>query len=291
MKKKYIKSPLNYTGGKYKLLDDIFALVPNNVDVFYDLFGGGFNVGINAQAKKIIFNDQNTYLKEMFQYFKDNGFEKIKTEIDNIILKYQLSKENRHGYNQLRDDYNLSQSPLELFVLTCFAFNHQIRFNNNKKFNTPFGKDRSSYNVNIENNLKEFCVQLQKKDIEFYANDFLDFQKVNYNSNDLVYCDPPYLITTGSYNDGNRGFKDWGEKEESDLLCYLDSLNEKGIKFILSNVLYHKNQQNDLLIEWAQKYNIIYIDKKYNNCNYHLKDKNAKTVEVLITNIEVQDNE
>ena len=291
MKKKYIKSPLNYTGGKYKLLDDIFALVPDNVDVFYDIFGGGFNVGINAQAKKIIFNDQNTYLKEMFQYFKDNGFEKIKTEIDNIILKYQLSKENREGYNRLRDDYNLSQSPLELFVLTCFAFNHQIRFNNNKKFNTPFGKDRSSYNVNIENNLKEFCDQLQKKDIEFYASDFFDFQKVNYDSNDLVYCDPPYLITTGSYNDGNRGFKDWGEKEESELLCYLDSLNEKGIKFILSNVLYHKNQQNDLLIEWAQKYNIIYIDKKYNNCNYHLKDKNAKTVEVLITNIEVQDNE
>ena len=291
MKKKYIKSPLNYTGGKYKLLDDIFALVPDNVDVFYDIFGGGFNVGINAQAKKIIFNDQNTYLKEMFQYFKDNGFEKIKTEIDNIILKYQLSKENREGYNRLRDDYNLSQSPLELFVLNCFAFNHQIRFNNNKKFNTPFGKDRSSYNVNIENNLKEFCDQLQKKDIEFYASDFLDFQKVNYDSNDLVYCDPPYLITTGSYNDGNRGFKDWGEKEESELLCYLDSLNEKGIKFILSNVLYHKNQQNDLLIEWAQKYNIIYIDKKYNNCNYHLKDKNAKTVEVLITNIEVQDNE
>lgn len=291
MKKKYIKSPLNYTGGKYKLLDDIFGLVPDNVDVFYDIFGGGFNVGINAQAKKIVFNDQNTYLKEMFQYFKSNGFEKIKKEIDNIILKYQLSKENRDGYNQLREDYNLSQSPLELFVLTCFAFNHQIRFNNNKKFNTPFGKDRSSYNINIENNLKEFCEQLQKKDIEFYSKDFLTFQKVNYNSDDLVYCDPPYLITTGSYNDGNRGFKDWGEKEERELLCYLDSLNEKGIKFILSNVLYHKNQQNDLLIEWAQKYNIIYIDKKYNNCNYHLKDKNAKTVEVLITNIEVQDNE
>ena len=37
----YIKSPLNYTGGKYKLLPQILPLFPNEIDTFIDLFGGG----------------------------------------------------------------------------------------------------------------------------------------------------------------------------------------------------------------------------------------------------------
>ena len=63
------------------------------------------------------------------------------------------------------------------------------------------------------------------------AIDFTNFYNQKYNDKDLVYCDPPYLITTGSYNDGNRGFKDWKEEEEIKLYNYLDKANEKNIKF------------------------------------------------------------
>ena len=34
---KYIKSPLNYTGGKYKLLSQILPLFPTNINKFVDL--------------------------------------------------------------------------------------------------------------------------------------------------------------------------------------------------------------------------------------------------------------
>ena len=36
--KKYIKSPMNYTGGKYKLLHQIEPLFPENINLFVDLF-------------------------------------------------------------------------------------------------------------------------------------------------------------------------------------------------------------------------------------------------------------
>ena len=36
----------------------------------------------------------------------------------------------------------------------------------------------------------------------------------------MIYCDPPYLITTGSYNDGNRGFQDWNREKELQLLVF-----------------------------------------------------------------------
>ena len=56
----YIKSPLNYTGGKYKLLKQLIPLFPEKINTFIDLFGGGFNVGINVSANRIIYNDLYT---------------------------------------------------------------------------------------------------------------------------------------------------------------------------------------------------------------------------------------
>ena len=169
----------------------------------------------------------------------------------------------------------------ELFVLTCYAFNHQIRFNNSHEFNSPFGTNRSSFNGNIEKNLTAFCRALKEKDIVFSTTDFREMDLGFLGENDLIYCDPPYLISTGSYNDGNRGFRDWHEEEEAALLGLLDRLNGQGTRFALSNVLYHKGLSNDLLIEWSQNYHITYIDKSYANCNYHFKDRDAVTVEVI----------
>ena len=54
--KDYIKSPLNYVGGKYKLLPQIMPLFPDNISTFVDLFSGGANVGINVDAKTIVFS-------------------------------------------------------------------------------------------------------------------------------------------------------------------------------------------------------------------------------------------
>lgn len=287
MKKEYIKGPLNYTGGKYGILKDILPLFPKNINNFVDLFAGGLNVGINVNAACIYANDQISYLIEMYEMFKKQSIDELLKSINDVILKYNLTMKNVEGYNELREDYNSNQNPLYLFVLTCYSFNHQIRFNNSMKFNTPFGKDRSSYNDSIKNNLINFCEKLKNGNY-FFSN--IDFRKFDFDRlmpGDVVYCDPPYLITNGSYNDGKRGFGDWKDKEDVDLMNLLDSLSERGIKFYLSNVFYHKGLSNDKLIEWSKKYNVIYIDKTYSNCSYHFKDRGAKTVEVLITNSEV----
>lgn len=282
----YIKSPLNYTGGKYKLLNSLFEIFPNEVDTFVDLFAGGFNVGINASAKTIVCNDQISYLIELYEFLQKCPTEDVIKKIKERIKEFELTKQNADGYNALRDRYNDSKDIVDFFVLTFYAFNHQIRFNNSQKFNTPFGKERSSYNASIEKNLFLFCDALKKKNIVFHNCDFLDVDLSNLGANDLVYCDPPYLISTGSYNDGKRGFKDWTPVEEKQLLDLLDSLNEQEIRFALSNVLYHKGMSNELLIEWSKKYRVYYIDKTYSNCSYQFKDRDAKTVEVVITNFE-----
>lgn len=106
MKGKYIKSPLNYVGGKYKLLKEILPLFPNKINTFLDLFGGGFNVGVNVEAEHIIYNDICKPVVELLNHIKGNDIENLLSEIDEHIEKYHLSKENREGYLKLREDYN-----------------------------------------------------------------------------------------------------------------------------------------------------------------------------------------
>lgn len=280
---KYIKSPLNYTGGKYKILEYILPCFPNNIGTFVDLFGGGFNVGINISAEKIIYNDHNLFLPQMFEYFRKNG-EGIIDEIYSRINEFGLNKENEKGYLDLRKIYNQNKNILDLFVLTCYSFNHQIRFNSKHEFNTPFGKMRSEYNKTIEKNLIVFIKNLQTKNIEFYSKDFNFLYDIELGKKDFVYCDPPYLISNASYNDGKRGFKNWGLKEEAELLDLLDYLNKNGVKFALSNVLTHKGMVNKTLVEWSKKYNIKHIEKTYNNSSYQRKNKDKETQEILIYN-------
>ena len=279
-----IHSPLNYTGGKFKILKDIVPLFPEGVETFVDLFAGGLNVGINVIAERVIANDQLSFLIGLYRFFQGTKWDDLKSRIHGRIAELELTQENEKGYLELRRQYNETHEPLDLFLLTCYAFNHQIRFNSKHEFNTSFGKDRSSYNKSIEANLAEFVRRLQTNNITLRSGDFLGVPVLELSERDLVYCDPPYLISTGSYNDGKRGFKDWTEKEEGELLGLLDAVNERGIKFALSNVFAHKGMQNEMLIEWARKYEVNYIDKKYSNCSYHFKDRGTETVEVLVTN-------
>lgn len=287
-----IKSPLNYIGGKAKILDQILPLFPKEIDNFIDLFAGGCNVGLNVTANKIYFNDNLIYLIEMYQTFHKNDLDTTISHIEKRVKEFELSLINEKGYKKIRELYNKQKNPLDLFVLIAYSFNHQIRFNNNHEFNNPFGRERSSFNASMKQNLEKFIIRLKETNICFSNVCFNNFNFSFLNKNDFVYCDPPYLITTGTYNDGKRGFKGWTGKEEKQLLKILDNLDNQNIKFALSNVLEHKGKSNDILKSWVESnpnYKINFIDFHYSNSNYQtlVRDKNS-SVEVLITNYEPQ---
>ena len=86
----YVQSAINYVGNKYKLLPSIISLFPNNINVFVDLFGGGFNVGVNVNAKRIWYNDNCIKISEMLWRFKHDDTGDILELIDNLIEKFEL---------------------------------------------------------------------------------------------------------------------------------------------------------------------------------------------------------
>lgn len=284
---KPVRSPLNYIGGKYKLLDQITPLLPKQIDRFVDLFAGGCNVAANVEAQRITCNDNLSYLVELYKHLQQHPTTDILTHIERRIEQYNLSLTNEEGYKALRQLYNTQRHHLDLFVLVAYSFNHQIRFNNNHQFNNPFGRLRSSFNQSMRNNLVAFVERIQGLNIEFTSTDFVEVNLEGLGANDFVYCDPPYLITTGTYNDGKRGFTGWGTKEELGLLALLDGLDQKGVKFALSNVLEHKGQSNDLLKAWVEQkhYTVNPLAMNYANSSYHTLNRDKQSsVEVLVTN-------
>lgn len=273
-----IKSPLNYTGGKFKLLPQILPLFPKEIDTFIDLFGGGFNVGINVPAKTIVYNEIMPDICNIIKGIRESE-DTIMEEFQSIMDIYGLNKINREGYLKLREEWNnsLDRDWEKLYMLICHSFNNNIRFNKKGGFNVPFGKDRSEFNPTLKQKFLDFREKIKNINVVVSNNTFTEIQ---INPDYFYYSDSPYYISTANYNENNG----WTEQDDINLMEYLDKVNAAGAKFAMSNVLEHKGQKNERLIEWAKKYKVHYINSNYNNCCYHKTERNNPTVEVLITN-------
>ena len=243
------------------------------------LVGGG-NLSANVKANTIIYNDINRQVVEILDAIKKTSTDEALKYIDNLIQKYNLSKENAEGFLELRSFYNKSKerNPLMLYTIICYAFNYQVRFNSKGEYNMPFGKDRSSFSPVLREKFIKFSNELHNKWVVFNNQDFREYVPMIGGTKGFVYCDPPYLNSTATYNEQSG----WTEKDENDLRDILDKRSEKSRKWALSNNI----AVNTTLADWANEhgYKIHYISNSYGNSNYHKKDKSNKDVEVLITN-------
>lgn len=276
MNKNRIKSPLNYTGGKYRLLSQLLPLFPKNISTFVDLFTGGGTVALNVSSQKTYAIDNNYNIIKLLSLFQKLSYEELLGKVNELEKYYGLNRENKLGYLKLRDYFNSYQDPVALFTLICYSFNNMTRFNSKGQYNVPFGK--RIFNENIRKNLKETISAIQSKEIIFAFSDYKEaFNLVNsqLDENSFVYCDPPYLITDAAYN------SHWDKQEFTKLLILLDQLNESGIKWGLSEVIFHKGKENDVLREWMDKYKVHYINSDYSNCNYQTS---GTSVEVYVYN-------
>ena len=94
----------------------------------------------------------------------------------------------------------------------------------------------------------------------------------------FVYADPPYRSTLGVYNDGKRGFEGWTINHENRLFDFLNSVNDRNAKFMLSYVLEVDDFYNDNLANWVERMNYRLIEVERPQGRYN----NRK--EILITN-------
>lgn len=295
-----VKYPLNYMGGKFKLLDKIKEEIknyPSNSN-FIDVFTGGANVGANVDFENIFCFDSNERQIELLNIIKNEETFTLIEKIDNIIDKYNLSKTHINGYKfydsvsstglksfnnenylRLREDYNKKIDPYLFIVLIIFSFNNSMNFNLKGEFNIPCGK--RDFNSKMRQNFILFSKKIKSKNINFIHSDFIyieEFIKNNIKGKKLFYLDPPYISGFAHYN------KQWGEEQEVDLYDFLDKISVKN-HFIFSNSLQIGNNKNEKLADYIKirKHRLVLINHNYDNSWFHKKEIGNK--EILLTNI------
>lgn len=300
MKNGIARSPLFYVGDKYKLIREIKTHFPDNIGRLIEPFVGGGSVFMNVEAEEYLLNDLDRFVIAIHKML--NGYigrlDDFYNEFVEIVDRYGLSlsyranvvpeelkkafpktyyaKYNKEGYNRMKADFNQGgQVDIQmLYVLLIYGFNRMLRFNKKGEFNLPPGD--VDFNANAYESLSDYFTILQNRHIEWNNLDFRDFlHGIEYRQNDLIYLDPPYMITFSEYN------KFWNDETEHDLLNLLDELNLEGVRFAISNVTHYRGKINEEFLNWSAHYNSYPIKSNYISFN----DNTIKQFnEVLVTN-------
>lgn len=294
------RSPLFYVGDKYKLMREIRSHFPRQIGRLIEPFVGGGSVFMNTDAPVCLANDIDRYVISLHNWLSGyiNNAEQLLTDLAAIINHYKLSfslvrdevpqylrkaypktyfaKYNKSAYGALKHDFNNTGKTdiSKLYLLLIYGFNRMLRFNGKGDFNLPVGN--VDFNQNAKDALIDYLNAIKNRQMFFSSLDFRDFlHGINYQPNDLVYLDPPYLITFSEYN------KLWNDQTERDLLGLLDELNEQDVRFAISNVTHYKGRENHIFSEWMERYNVYPIKSNYISFN----DNTIKNFnEVLVTN-------
>lgn len=278
-----IETPFNYTGSKFKLLEQILPEFDYTKPYFIDLFTGGGSVYTNVVDKyeKIMTND---VIQDLI------GIHKCLSDNDDIIVETKSicpGKGNPEGFAVLRNNYNDNPTPSGLWALMLSSTNNMMRFNQKFKYNQTYG-DRG-WNPNTDKKVELFTnhIRQYKDKIKYISK---PFNEIGISSDKIMfYCDPPYGRIKNA--DGSIGKKQiseagynafWKEDDDIKLYNYLHSINEKGSSFMVSGVLKHDGKicwMLDKLIQDGFKCKELNFD--YNKVS---RKGEKDTTEVIITN-------
>lgn len=273
-----IKGPFSYSGNKYKIFDKHLRQVVSEFDNVIELFAGSAPLVYNSKITGLAVDIEQSVIF-LHQTLSDDS---IVRKIRETYQEFFPNGRNAEGYYRLREYFNsiflvegfTKKISPHFHLLIQLSFNSLLRFGPNG-YNVPFGRK----NVDFER-IEKHSELYRTKKLEFingsYSNvDITKFDK----EKTLLYFDPPYVASKYHYGG-------WNTENEIELLEYVDTKSTEGWKFILSNTFYHRGQSNDILKSWAEKYNVKFIDKKYNSWAASVQgvQNENDTIEVLISN-------
>lgn len=279
-----LRSPLSYQGSKYKLMRSILAELPEH-RVFHDVFGGSGTVSLNVGSSVVNYNDWDIAAYSVLRCLKNAPDpQRIIDRLDYLLDKYDLDRENDPAYYRFRGLYNHRPKAFWLWVLSKHSFSSLMRFNKQGLFNLPFGFRTIEKTASRDRWINEFWTRLQN--INLHNSSYLGYVQqalIKAGSDDLFYFDPPYLASGDNVYKGR-----WTVANENKLLSLLNYLDSQGIRWMLSNVVRHRQHHNKILETWMQDYQVVYPAFSTRGEGYSLHRAAAggpnKTVEVLVKN-------
>ena len=248
MKIKYL---VRWVGGKSRLIPEIDKRIPKDINAQYDTYvepfvGGGsvmFHILNNYNFKKIYVNDKNKELINLYLAIKNFPKEMV-DKIEKLDLKYlslDVSKKKemyhliRKNYNRIKlkdEKINIEKANLLMFLMRM-CFNGVYRVNKKGEFNTSIGSflTRSFRKITKE---EIFAISEQLENVNFFSKDFSELENL-ISDKTFFYLDPPYLPETDKQEHIRYTPDGFSIDEQKRLKEFINKINLKGGKFILSN--------------------------------------------------------
>ena len=288
---------IKWVGGKGQLLSEINKLYPvelgKNINKYAEIFVGGgavlFDILSKYKLDEVYISDKNLELINTYKSIRDDvgilikllkEMEEQYTSLNNENRKLYYY-EKRREYNNLK--INIEENNIEKAVLFIFlnktCFNGLYRVNKKGEFNVPMGAYKKPKICDKEN-LKN--VSLTLRNVKIVYADYRESEKF-IDDKTFVYIDPPYrpLNITSSFTSYTEN--DFSDKEQIELAEYINVLNKKGAKIVISNSDPKNNDIDDNFFDKLYKnYNINRVKAtRMLNSNASLR---GAINELLITN-------
>ncbi len=233
---------LKYPGAKWRIAGWIIENMPTHHSYIEPFFGSGA-VFFNKTPSNIeTINDLDGEVVNFFEVVRDMP--------KKLAAKIHMTPYARAVYeNVYKELCNYNQSKLDKALKFCIKINmsHGYRCNaKNGWKNDVQGRERS-YAVQVWNKLPEIIVQAAErlKEAQIEQRPAIEVIRRFNNPKCLIYCDPPYLLSTRR---GKQYNVEMSDREHEELLHAL--LVSKS-KVIISG--YESDLYNDTLKNWRKK--------------------------------------
>lgn len=229
---------LKYPGAKWRIAKWIIEKIPEHHSYIEPFFGSGA-VFFNKKPSNIeTINDIDGNVVNFFKMVRDN--------LDELVYKIQMTPYARAEYE--RSYTGLGKTDIDKAVEFCIKINmsHGYRCNaKNGWKNDVQGRERS-YAVQVWNKLPEIIAQAAErlKEAQIEQRPALDVISRFNHPKCLIYCDPPYLLSTRK---GKQYNIEMSDKDHEELL---QVLLESKSKVMLSG--YESDLYDDLLRGWRK---------------------------------------
>ncbi|MBV1819141.1 DNA adenine methylase [Anaerosalibacter bizertensis] len=276
-KDKAVAPVVKWVGGKRQLISEIDKFIPSHYSTYYEPFLGGGALLFYLQPYEAVVNDINEELINLYQVIKDN--------VDELIEDLKKHKNEPDYFYEIRGlDRDIEKykklSPIEralrIHYLNKTCFNGLFRVNSQGQFNTPFGRYKRPNIVN-ETTLRAVSNYFNNANITFKCCDFEEAVQ-GARKDSFIYFDPPYdpVSDTSSFTGYDKGGFDKKEQKRLKNLC--DELNNRGVKFLLSN------SETEFILDLYKDYKIeiVHAKRSINSKG----NKRGKVNEVLVMNYE-----
>lgn len=292
-----IKPFLKWAGGKGQLLSQIQELYPfedMKIKRYAEPFIGGgavlFDILSKYELDEVYISDINAELINTYRAIRDDvdGLINFLKPMEEKFIPIEIEERKEYFYKQ-RDRFNelkgmennnvdFEKAALMIFLnKTCF--NGLYRVNKKGLFNVPMGGYKKPI-ICDEKNLRAVSERLQNVNIVHgdykQSESFID-------SNTFVYFDPPYRPITESASFTAYTEYDFNDKEQIELAEFVNKINDKGAKIVVSNSDPKNTDENDdFFDEIYSSHSIKRVDaSRMINSN---GAKRGKIKELLISN-------